>query len=183
MTLTLLLLAVLNQQAKTAQPTLKETLTWMHNFADDNASQTVGQSSTGNQRCELGTPNCQNRHDETTFDSQGCDATVRWSISLDYKDLGTYTHRVSLKNLDPNSVSVIKDRPFDIAVMVETTNSERLVAEEFFPPKDKQTTSVPREPKTQTFVELVFPDQDYANRFAKALRHAIHLCGGKPSAF
>jgi hypothetical protein len=171
----------MTQQPKTAQANLNETLTWMHNFAADNASQTAGQSSTDNQRCELGTPHCQIRRDETTFDSQGCDATIRWSITFDYQDFGTYTFRVSLKNLDPNSVTVVKDKPFEIGVHAETTNSAKLVTETFSSPKGDE--SILRTPSTRTWVELVFADQDYANRFAKALRHAIHLCGGKPSAF
>jgi hypothetical protein len=31
--------------------------------------------------------------------------------------------------------------------------------------------------------ELRFKTQEYTARFAKALRHAVELCGGKPSAF
>jgi hypothetical protein len=177
----LLLLVALTQQPKTAQPNLKETLTWMHNFAADNANQIVGQSSTDNQRCELGTPNCQDRRDETTFDGESCDATIKWTITFDYQNHGTYTYRVSLKNLDPNSVTIVKDLPFEIAVHSETTNSAKLVAQTFSPPMGKQ--SILDTPSTQTWVELVFADKDHANRFAKALRRAIHLCGGKPSAF
>ena len=35
----------------------------------------------------------------------------------------------------------------------------------------------------QSWVEILFRSAEDADRFAKALRHAIVLCGGKPSAF
>lgn len=180
MALIIVLFLTLAQQPTTTQPSLKETLTWMHNFAADNASQVIGQSTENNQDCKLGTSNCQQRHDETTFDSQGCDATIKWSITFDYKDHGTYTHKVSLKNLDPNSVKIVKDRPFEIAVLAETINNEKLITQSFAPPKE---STLGTSTQTQAFVELVFSSQEYANRFAKALRLAIRLCGGKPSAF
>jgi hypothetical protein len=37
--------------------------------------------------------------------------------------------------------------------------------------------------KYLTQVQLGFSTPEYAKRFAKALRHAVNLCGGKPSAF
>ena len=38
--------------------------------------------------------------------------------------------------------------------------------------------------KSKTFVaEFYLDNADYAGRFAQAFRHAIALCGGKPSAF
>ena len=39
------------------------------------------------------------------------------------------------------------------------------------------------EPKDITSVSVGFSTPDYATRFAKAFRHAVELCGGKPSAF
>jgi hypothetical protein len=90
---------------------LKDTLLWMHNFAADNASQFTGQNLVDNQPCNPG-PNCQQRHDVSTFDSKGCAATITWSIDLGLRDNGTYTYRVSLKDIDPNSVAWTKDGPF-----------------------------------------------------------------------
>jgi hypothetical protein len=43
---------------------------------------------------------------------------------------------------------------------------------------DKQET-----PKDLTSTALGFASSDYANRFAKAFRHAAELCGGKASSF
>jgi hypothetical protein len=169
----------MNQQAKA--PGLKETLAWMHNFAAENGSQQIGQSSIDNQACELGNPNCQVRRDESTFNSQGCAATITWSVSFDFRDFATRTYQVSLKDLDPNSVTLVKDRPFEIAVHADTTNSVKAITETLS--QSKTGESVPKAIDKQTWVELVFDSKDDANRFAKAFKHAIQLCGGKPSTF
>ncbi|PYT78294.1 MAG: hypothetical protein DMG40_20735 [Acidobacteria bacterium] len=147
----------------------------MHNFAADNGSQFTGQRNTDKGACKLGTPNCEPRHDVTTFDSHGCLATITWSVDLNYKDVGTHTYHFSLKDLDPNSVARVKDNPFENAVVAETTNSEKKVAESFTPAGGKAEES------KHTWVELVFDNGDNAGRFVKAFRHAIQLCGGKPS--
>jgi len=38
-------------------------------------------------------------------------------------------------------------------------------------------------PSDLTSIELGFSTPEYAKRFAKAFKHAVTLCGGKPSAF
>jgi hypothetical protein len=38
-------------------------------------------------------------------------------------------------------------------------------------------------PSDLTSIQLGFSTPEYAKRFAKAFRHAVELCGGKPSAF
>jgi hypothetical protein len=160
---------------------LKDTLQWMHNFAADNGKQYVGQKNTDNGPCELGTPNCEQRLDVTTFDSKGCSATVTWSVTLNYENIGTHTYRFSLKDLDPKSVTWTKDRPFENAVITDTTNSAKKVNVTFTPPTGKTWDKSLDEP--QTWVELVFDNRDDAKRFVKAFKHAIQLCGGKPSSF
>jgi hypothetical protein len=82
---------------------LKETLEWMQNFAADNGRQNVGQRNTDNGRCELGTADCEQRKDVTTFDSQGCSATEKWSVTLapslawvEWLDNETACHAVDL---------------------------------------------------------------------------------------
>jgi len=178
----LLILAIVVVTAQAQQPvSLKETLEWMHNFAADNGRQYAGQRNTDNGRCELGTPNCEERHDVTTFDSQGCSATIMWTITLNYKDAGTYTYRFSLKDLDPKSVAWVKDMPFENAVDAETVNSAKKVNVVFTPPAGATGDKFSNEP--QTGVALVFDNGDHAKRFVKAFKHAIQLCGGKPSAF
>jgi len=61
--------------AQQAEAPLKDTLLWMHNFAADTSSQYTGQDP-DNKNCTLGTPNCQRRHDVSTFDGKGCSADL-----------------------------------------------------------------------------------------------------------
>ena len=175
----LALTVIVSATAYAQQPTsLEDTLVWMQNFAADNGSQFTGERNTDNGACKLGTPNCELRHDVTTFDSHGCRATIEWSVAVNYKDVGTHIYHFSLKDLDPNSVAAVKDNPFENAVVVETTNSEKRVTESFTLPNGKT-----EERNKHTRVELVFDEGDNARRFVKAFKHAIQLCGGKPSVF
>ena len=175
----LVLMVIVSVAAYAQQPaSLEDTLVWMHNFVADNGGQFTGQRNTDKGACKLGTPNCEPRHDVTTFDSHSCLATIRWSVALNYKDAGTHTYHFSLKDLDPNSVASVKDNPFENAVVVETTNSEKRITESFTLPSGKA-----EERNKHTRVELVFDKGDNARRFVKAFKHAIQLCGGKPSVF
>ena len=174
----LVLMVIVSVTAYAQQPdSLEDTLVWMHNFVADNGSQVIGQRNTDKGACKLGTPNCELRHDVTTFDSHGCLATIKWSVAVNYKDVGTHTYHFSLKDLDPNSVASVKDNPFENAVVVETTNSQKRVTESFTLPGGKAETN------KHTRVELVFDKGDNARRFVIAFKHAIQLCGGKPSVF
>jgi hypothetical protein len=172
-------MVIVSVTAYAQQPaSLEDVLVWMQNFVADNGSQFTGQRNTDKGACKLGTPNCELRHDVTTFDSHGCRATITWSAALNYKDLGTHTYHFSLKDLDPNSVASVKDNPFEHAVVVETTNREKKVTESLTLPPGKT-----EERNKHTWVELVFDNGDNSRRFAEAFKHAIQLCGGKPSLF
>jgi hypothetical protein len=165
--------------ARAQQPvSLKDTLQWMHNFVADKGRQYVGQSSVDNQRCELNTAHCEPRQDMATFDAQGCSATVSWSVSVSFKDLGIHAYHFSLKDLDPKSVSWVKDGPFENAVEVDATNTVKSVIETFTPPNGRT-----EEHGAQSWVEIVFDNGDDAKRFVNAFKHAIQLCGGKSSVF
>ena len=175
----LILLVIVSGTAYAQQPaSLEDTLVWMHNFVADNGTQFTGERNTDHGACKLGTPNCELRHDVTSFDSHGCVATITWSVAVNHQDLGTHTYHFSLKDLDPHSVASVKDNPFENAVVAETTNSEKRVTESFALPSGK-----PAERNKHTRVELVFDKGDDARRFASAFKQAIQLCGGKPSAF
>ena len=172
-------MVIVSVTAYAQQPgSLEDTLVWMHNFVADNGSQVIGQRNTDKGACKLGTPNCEPRRDVTTFESHGCLAAIKWSVALNYKDIGTHTYHFSLKDLDPSSVASVKDNPFENAVVVETTNSEKRITESFSPPTGKA-----EERSKHTRVELVFDKGDNARRFVIAFKHAIQLCGGKPSVF
>ena len=174
----LVLVVIVSATVYAQQPaSLEDTLVWMDNFVADHGSQFTGQRNTDKGSCKLGAPNCELRHDVTTFDSHGCLATIKWSIVLNYKDLGTHTYHFSLRDLDPNSVASVKDNPFENAVVAETTNREKGVTESFALPGGK-----PEERNKHAWVALVFDKGDNARRFAKDFKYAIQLCGGKASA-
>ncbi len=40
-----------------------------------------------------------------------------------------------------------------------------------------------RDKTKESHANIIVSDVEYANRFAAALKHAVELCGGKPSAF
>lgn len=172
----LVLMTMASVFARAQQPVgLKDTLTWMHNFVAENSSQYTGHSSIDNHTCKLGEPKCQQRHDVSTFETQGCSATITWLVTLNDKDLETHTYLVSLKELDPNSVSWVKNGSFENAVEADTTNTKPIV----------ETFSLPIE-KTQeriklSYVDVLFDNGDHAKRFVEVFEHAIRLCGGKPS--
>jgi len=154
---------------------LKDTLKWMHDFVAENSSQYTGQSSIDNHTCKLGEPKCQQRHDVSTFEAQGCSATITWSVTLNDRHLETHAYLVSLKELDPNTVRWVKVGLFENAVEADTTNQKRIV----------ETFSLPIE-KTQEYIELshvdvLFDSGEHAKRFVEVFEHAIRLCGGKPS--
>lgn len=173
----LVFIVIVNVTAYAQQPaSLEDTLVWMHNFVADKGSQFTGERDTDRGACKLGTPNCEPRHDITTFDSHGCLATITWSVALNYKDVGTHTYHFSLKDLDPHSVASVKDNPFENAVVVETANSEKKITESFTLPSGKG-----EQRDKHTRVELVFDKGDNARRFVNAFKHAIQLCGGRPS--
>jgi len=177
---TMLLGGATNAQ-KADTPSLKDTLSWMHNFADANAFQYVFQDPDNNSPCAIGARGCQLRHDVSTFNSQGCSATVTLTLTLDLKEIGGTTYVFSLKDLDPNRVTSVSETPLQNAVRAETTNKVKTITESLSLAVGNATGPV--EPDKDTWLEIVFDSKDDANRFANAFKHAIQLCGGKPSLF
>lgn len=173
--LLLVLMTTASVSARAQQPgTLQDTLKSMHDFVAENSSQYTGQDSIDNHTCKLGSPNCQRRHDVSTFQSQGCSATIMWSVTLNDKDAGTYVYLVSLKDLDPNSVRWVKVLSFQNAVEADTTNSKPAV-ETFSLPIEK-----PQRRISQSEVDVLFDTGDHAKRFLEVFKTAIRLCGGRP---
>ena len=178
----LVLMAMASVFTRAQQPvSLKDTLKWMHDFVTENSSQYTGQSSIDNHTCKLGEPKCQQRHDVSTFEAQGCSATITWSVTLNDRHFETHAYLVSLKELDPNTVSWVKVGSFENAVEADTTNQKQIV----------ETLSLPigrtqKYEKAQGHIELsrvdvLFDSGAHAKRFVEVFEHAIRLCGGKPS--
>lgn len=83
-------------------------------------------------------------------------------------------------NLDPNGMTCdLENMEF------QTRNKAPLIDEAshtVFPKLQGRDHEADR--KTKTFVAVFFfNDVEYASRFVKAFRHAVTLCGGKPSPF
>ena len=110
--------------------------------------------------------------DGLTFEGKDCSAVINFS-----DEIGTRV-TFSFKDLDPNtatSVHVVVSRAVRRNVFMaraETTNELK-----------KVVVHNGLEQTLQSWVEILFRSAEDADRFAKALRHAIVLCGGKPSAF
>jgi hypothetical protein len=135
------------------EPNLEETLAWMHSFS---AAEGAG----------------------STFDGTDCSASITW---LDSNGSPTYVFRFSFKDLDPNSAKSVQTvvSPPGLQNMwratAVTTNNLKKVAVYNYSSKLQVQDNV--------IEGIPFYRSEDAERFAKALRHAIVVCGGKPSPF
>jgi hypothetical protein len=105
-----------------------------------------------------------------TYEGKDCSAVTNLS-----DEIGTRV-TFSFKDLDPNtatSVHVVVSRAGNVFMAkADTTNELK-----------KVVVHNNLEQTQQSWVEILFRSAKDADRFAKALRRAIVLCGGKPSAF
>ncbi len=111
------------------------------------------------------------------FDGNGCSAKITWL----FNDNPDQTFSFSFTDLDPNSarsVQTIISPPAAYnmwrATAVTTNNAKKVEVYSYRTKEREQDTVIEGIP---------FRNSDAADRFAKALHHAIDLCGGKPSAF
>jgi hypothetical protein len=152
--LTVLLFSGCKPASKTSgEPSLQESQAWMHDFVAD-------------------------RGTGATFEGSGCSATIVW-LGLDGRQYLSFNF--SLKDLDSNtasSVHTIVSPPASSNMWratAVTTNNLKKVAVYNYDTKETVQDSV--------IEGIPFRSSEDADRFAKALRHAIVLCGGKPSPF
>jgi hypothetical protein len=139
--------------------TFKETLRWMHNASEYNSS-----------------------YDST---KNGLDATevplanTCTTFVIIQKHTGDYGHTfkvvLDLRTIDPTKVyaELVEGKPWSYVWIGTTNDEETIQAEDLTSQTDRKTTGT----------ALNFGGKDFAPRFAKALKHAVTLCGGKPSAF
>jgi len=136
-----------------SEPTLQETQAWMHSFAADRGA-------------------------GSTYEGSGCSGAVTW---LETDGSLYYTFSFSLKDLDPQSARSVQTvvSPPALAniwrATAVTTNNLKKVA--VYNHQTNQHT------QDSVIEGINFRTNEDADRFAKALRHAIVLCGGKPSPF
>jgi len=102
-----------------------------------------------------------------------------------------FEHQFHLGTIDPGSVKVVtpenqKDKSEGwrlTNVHLATTDNRSTI---FASASDwKESKKVPKSLQMASFTDFDFQfrDKEQAERFAKALKHAVTLCGGKPSAF
>jgi hypothetical protein len=138
---------------------LQQTTQWIRTFASAHSRWHVEGAQFG---------------DSTELKFSGC--SVKQILYQDGKPLNgsldASTAIYSLADLDPRSVKLY---PSSASVGFETTNSE-----------DKIRISGEKSCKYAVCVSewvINFDEEANAVRFAKAMRHAITLCGGRPSPF
>jgi hypothetical protein len=102
-----------------------------------------------------------------------------------------FEYQFHLGTIDPDSVRVVTDsaqkgKPEGWKLtnvhLAATDNRSTIWASAS---EWKESKNVPKALQLSTFTDFDFQfrDKEQAERFAKALKHAISLCGGKPSAF
>jgi|ERR1039458_195164 hypothetical protein len=143
--------------------TLAVTLAWMHNTLDSG----LGDTATTDEV----------RQNRMSFTS--CDVTFVYQTVKDKDSKTTYrnSNAFNLKSIDPTSISVTSGGHDILAktsiVTFNTTDNAKLI-----------NLRLPSDPDgTSTDSLLIDFPSDYANRFVKAFRRAVILCGGKQSTF
>jgi len=82
-----------------------------------------------------------------------------------------------------NSLSVAKDEPY-VFLSIKTANEKDSIIQHTYLKEDgKSKTSQSMEHVVGFFPNGIAVKAEYAPRFIKALRHAVELCGGKPSIY
>ena len=107
---------------------------------------------------------------------RGCSVTIQeYDEQCRDKKTLSYSITFNLGDLDPNAVEANASRlvPSEGSVLIQTTDNRSLIEETF-------SSSGPSKFDFQAFW---FESPSYAQRFARAMKHAITLCGGKPSTF
>ena len=187
---------------------LSRTLAWMDNTYNphDGVSGAFGHGRTGwyaHARSEYLVSGS-----TETFTSNGCQFTLHFqdnpAASAFREVYGSRSHSFNLRDINPQSIKVstfshaggfrCEDYDFDQrqrmncdhAEIVFSTRSEApLIVEDsrttFTKLQGRDHESQTKSKGSQAFFEV--DDLEYASRFAKAFRHAVELCGGKPQAF
>jgi hypothetical protein len=112
-----------------------------------------------------------------TYEGSECSGTITWLEGGN----PNYTFSFSLSDLDPNTAkahqTVVSPPALQNmwrATAVTTNNLQKVKVYNYHNQQNSQDTVIEGIP---------FYSSEDAERFAKALRHAIELCGGNPSAF
>jgi hypothetical protein len=181
-----LLAALYPTQAQ--QPSLSETLAWIESTYNDNSAQ-GGSPGYGLIEFWKDDKLTSRRHD--SFSYNRCIVTVHHDVVSEFSSLGftTYDSTIDLTMIDPTSIKVILYQKIENYIVMPTCDLPNEVCDaaavEFETIGRKPVIIDKFEKHTQSDSKsgLIADNPEYAPRLAKALRNAVELCGGKPSAF
>jgi hypothetical protein len=181
---------------------LSETLTWIDQTYNPHEGGDILGQGHGWERHYTPNPDRTERlaeEFETTFVSNGgCKVTIRSEthpVGVWKKMPSRRTDSFDLADIDPNSIAVKTfdtyqdvftcQDPEGAEVVFMTRNGATAIKEEYVstPTKLNGADHEQRSSSKQQKMWLVVDDADYAQRLAKAWKHAVELCGGKPSKF
>ena len=181
------------------EPSLADTVAWIQNTYNSHEGK-GGAWGHGREEWASDGKAFRRRLESLKFDGCKLTLTVKDDPSVPQAMLSTFLKSVELKDVDPNSIEFttydsqhggLKCAEFpnltcDMAELnFETYNQRPSMSEELtsiFPNlvgKDR----VARMHNTTFVATILLDDVKYGNRFVKAFRHAIELCGGKVSPF
>lgn len=123
-----------------------------------------------------------------------CRLYVEWEITFLHKpQQGVYPdeYQFHLGTIDPESVKVVTSRESQkqpegwklTNVHLATTNNEKTIWASASNWEESKKVPESLQLWSMTDFDFQFRDTEQAERFAKALKHAVTLCGGKPSSF
>jgi hypothetical protein len=191
-----LLAAVLAPAVEADGPSLSETLLWMDNTFNPH------EHSSGHGRWETFSVGKPFQRRTTRFSYDGCTLTFSTNGGLlveNYQDTSSFT--VNLKDVDPNSIRTKAyssqvaglsceawpslEMDCEIAEMTfETRNHVPFMSRSHFVYPELKGEDHDSYYEGKSFeAGIGIDDVNYAARFEKAFRHAVTLCGGRPSAF
>jgi len=176
-------------QSEAKSPTLSETLEWMKSTLGPKGF--VDSVRNGYNKYEAVPGKTSYTETIKSFSHDGCRIkivkiadTVDPVIGGEY--VAQYTDEFDLSDFDPRTVdSQSGDGELKGHVVTfSTTNDKKLIrcSSITLNGKDAGKPS-PCVPATDDTEQLRFSSENYTQRFSKALRHAITLCGGKRSTF
>ena len=188
--------------AENSGPTLGETLSWMDGTYNPHRDSGGGWGHGREEIFSLGKPF---KRRSSTFTYDGCTMEI---TRMDDPTAPAYSitsskvvSALNLKDIDPSSIKAYLFDPqygglscdFDLGGMkctaaeveFQTFNQKPLIENEWeFTYHSLVGDEHENRTKSKSFVSMLyFDDADYTKRFVRAFRHAIDLCGGKPSPF
>lgn len=161
----------LRRPSPKSSPEILKTLHWMQNTLADEEGTTI--HSIKDEKAE--------KRVNLLPDVNGCQVTFVYATRVDWKETYHTRQQVNLGDLDPTSIEVYETSNDIIGpVSNVTVYSTDKVPTIRLMVNDRSWQPGFATQSTDLLWELPAP---YATRFAKALRQAITLCGGKPSSF